>query len=259
MFLVAQALGGAVVETHAALDWSAPIRWVHVDNVDSARTRVFEEARLGWLKALRRGDRLLGDGRPLFWHARSGAVQTFFTFYPLDSLSDLDKRRDMIRRSEATVGQAAVERYDAGDVALVAPHYTQIWRRSPEDDFSTLETKDLTELSAAFGRLDIRQVDPRNGARVDELWRQIRDTLAAAKYPLSCRVFSSTYGSGDLVFMWLAHDSKTLQSAPSIQATTAQQLGQQRSAALLEEWNRLVIEARTLSVERRLDLSNLGQ
>lgn len=247
------------LETHEALDWSAPFRWVHFDTVDSSKAQIFEASRLGWLKILRKGDRLLGDGRPLFWHARAGARQTYFTFYPLSTFAALDARRDMIRKTEAAVGRDAVNQYDAGDVALLAPHYTQIWRRSPADDFVSTKNKDATELSAAFGRIEIRQVEPRDGDRVDQLWKEIRAALSAADYPISCRVFQSSYGAGDTIFLWLASDRETLSAAPSLEAALARQLGKQEGSRLSQEWKRLVFGGKTLSIERRADLSNLGK
>jgi hypothetical protein len=67
---------------------------------------------------LRRDDRLLGDGRPLFWHARSSrAGQTFFTFYPFGAWADLEARRQMVVRTEGIVGKDAVKAYDSGEEA----------------------------------------------------------------------------------------------------------------------------------------------
>ncbi len=246
-------------DTHQALNWSAPFRWVHVDNVDSSKAQIFESSRIDWLKVLRKGDDLLGDGRPLFWHARAGAVQTYVTFYPFSKFGELDERRAMVQKTNAAVGQGAVDQYDAGDVALVAPHYTQIWRRSTDDDFATPENNDLTELSATFGRMEICQIEPRQEVRADQLWKEIRQALAAEKYPVVCRVFFSSYGSGDMIFMWLARDAKSFLSAPLVEEALARRLGEHKSGALVAEWKKIVLSHKAYDMERRADLSNLGK
>ena len=145
-------------QTHRALDWTGPWRWVHVDNVDADRVPAFEDARLGWKKALRPDGVLLGDGRPLFWCARGDSVQTYFTFFPFRSWADLDTRSEMAKHN-AVVGETAVAAYDAGDASLVPPHCSQIWRRRDSADIAWPATSSLTELSAPVGRLERREVD----------------------------------------------------------------------------------------------------
>src|ERR1044072_7908510 len=83
-------------ENYQSLDWSSPMRWVHVDSVRSDKAAIFEAARLRWLKALRQESYRLPDGRPLFWHAKKGKVQTYFTFYPFAHFAELDARRESI-------------------------------------------------------------------------------------------------------------------------------------------------------------------
>src|SRR5581483_7936849 len=51
----------------AALDWSSPNRWVHVDTVPGGAASGFGAARKRWLRALHRDDGNLPDGRTLFW------------------------------------------------------------------------------------------------------------------------------------------------------------------------------------------------
>ena len=94
------------------LDWQAPLRWVHVDNVDATQAQSFEEARKGWLAALRTESGLLEDGRPLFLHARTGTAQTYFTLYPFRKWADLDARRETVAQTQKTVGAEAVRAYD---------------------------------------------------------------------------------------------------------------------------------------------------
>src|SRR4029079_12712788 len=81
------------------LDWTAPYRWVHIDNVDAAKAVTFEGARTDGLRVLGKGDRWLDDGRALFWHARTGPVQTFVTLYPFRRFGDLDARRETVGKT----------------------------------------------------------------------------------------------------------------------------------------------------------------
>ncbi len=188
----------AVPLTHAELDWSAPNLWVHVDNLDAGKAMLFENSRVGWLKALRQGDTLLGDGRALFWHARqSPAGQTFFSFYPFADWPAYEARRQMILRNQATVGKDAVTAYDAGDEALVSPHYSQVWRRAADLDITTPRTGPLTEVTAGCGRLEIHEVDITRWDEYESAWRDLTACLQQADYPLACRGFRSSFGRGE--------------------------------------------------------------
>jgi hypothetical protein len=42
-------VGAQTLKSHLDLDWQAPRRWVHVDNVDLTKIQTFENARKGWL------------------------------------------------------------------------------------------------------------------------------------------------------------------------------------------------------------------
>ncbi|MEW6731344.1 MAG: hypothetical protein AB1489_08395 [Acidobacteriota bacterium] len=245
--------------THQTLDWSSSYRWVHVDNVDSQKAHIFEEARIEWLRSLRQQDYLLADGRPLFWCARRGTVQTYLTFYPFSRFSDLDSRREIVKQTQSIVGQNAVDKYDTGDVALVAPHYTQVWQRANQYDFATTENEPLTELTANIGRIEIQQADLQQTDKIDQLWQSIRDALIAQKYPLVCRSYWSSIGTGELVRIWLAPDIKAFRTSPPIQTVVARQLGKQKSAAIFTTLKKLLVTHTQYEIERRPDLSNLGK
>jgi hypothetical protein len=247
-------------DSHLDLDWQAPNRWVHVDNCDAGKARLFEQARLGWLRALRRDGHLLGDGRALFWHARSSAAgETFFSFYPYRDWDDLSARRAMIVRTQAAVGDSAVKAYDAGDAALVSPHYSQLWRRTADHDIAWSGTQALDELTAGAGRLEVCTLDI---ARWDEFvraWRGVADALAAARYPLACRVWASSYGRGEYMFWWLAPDAAGCRAAPALREALTGQLGAARAAELLATLDRTRRVEETYELERRADMSNLGR
>jgi hypothetical protein len=246
--------------SHANLDWEAPYRWVHVDNLDPAKAGRFESARKSWLEALRKDDALLGDGRPLFWHARaSKAGQTFFTFYPFRTWADLDARRLMIDRTQKELGEKAVKEYDRGDVALVSPHYSQVWRREPDYDIASEAAKDLTERTAMAGRLEVHGMDVRRSEDVDRAWKRIANALASSGYPLACRAFSSTYGRGEVMLFWLAKDDDAYRAARPLRAEMERQFGKKEAEKLANALQQNFPLQESYEVERRPDLSNLGK
>lgn len=237
-------------------DWSAPYRWVHFDNQDSAQSRGFESARKTWLGALSRGDSVLDDGRALIWTCTDGVVHTWITFYPFTQFADLDARREAIRKTHTATGEAALAAYDRGDSALVAPHFTEIWRRSPDDDYVPAGKESLTDRTAGAGFLEWRRADPQSGERVDELWKQIRKGLADAKYPLTCRVYQSVYGQGQWIFFWMAATPEALSAAPTLKTAIHTQR-ETVSLKLPSDFDRFAPVISRRKFVRRLDLSNL--
>jgi hypothetical protein len=262
-FILATSLGAFAQDaprTHADLDWQAPYRWVHVDNLDPAKAARFERARKAWLEALRKDGALLGDGRPLFWHARSSkAGQTLFTFYPFRAWADLDARRRMIDRTHKEVGEAAVKAYDSGDAALVSPHYSQVWHREAEYDIASAPAKDLNEQTAMVGRLEVRTIDVRRSEDFDRVWKRIANALALAGYPLACRAYTSTYGRGEAVLFWLAKDGASYAAARPLRAEMERQFGKKEAEKLLDTLEEVFPLQESYEVERRPDLGNLGK
>jgi hypothetical protein len=250
-----------VMKSHQDLNWKAPRRWVHVDNVDSQKAAIFENARKGWLTALRKDDHLLGDGRPLFWCTRRGNVQTYFTFYPFTKWAEMDARRDMIVQTNKIVGEQALKDYDSCDSVLVPPHYSQMWRRDESSDIVGLGGDSLTEVTASAGRLEIHQIDEHHWEEFDSLWKDIQTTLVAAKYPFTCRVYANMFGksAGEIVLFWLAADTAISRSAPSIGDALIYQVGKEKGAKLVAGLDTLFPIIETFTVERRADLSNLGR
>lgn len=254
------AIAQDIPRSHRDLDWQAPSRWVHVDNVDAQQVAVFENARRGWLAALHVDGHLLGDGRPVFWHARSSpAGQTFFTFYPIAKLSDLEARREMIKQTQALVGPEAVQQYDTGDEALVSPHYSQIWRRVEDYDVACPATESLNERTAGAGRLEVHTVDIVQWDAFEQAWRRVADALVAAEYPLACRAYANAYGKGEYTVWWLAPDAATQAGARPIREVVASQLGAPQSAEIFATLDRVFPVVESYDVERRPDLSNLGE
>lgn len=250
-----------VPQSHRDLDWQAPKRWVHIDTVDPQKVQIFENARKTWLVTLRKNGQLLGDGRPLFWQTRGGAVYTYFTFYPFRRWAEMDTRGEMIDQTEKVVGADAVKTYDLGDAALVPPHYSQIWRRVAGSDITWSGSASLTEVTAAVGRMELHEVGFENWEEFELSWKAVQEALAAQKYPLACRVFSNAFGrnQGEYILMWLASDAAQYHGAATLKAALQQALGVPKSKALLASLEKTFPLQKSIEIEKRMDLSNLGQ
>ncbi len=259
--LLTFAVNAQTLSSHRDLEWQAPYRWVHIDNVDVQKIQLFEGARKGWLANLQRGDTLLGDGRPLFWCAHAKIARTYFTFYPFRTWTELDTRGKMIKQTQALVGDSAVKTYDAGDEALVPPHGSQIWRRSVESDIVWSGSDSLTDVTAAVGRMEIHQIDWYHWDEFEKLWKELQETLTAARYPLACRVYTNVYTGtqGECMLLWLARDSVQYHGAASLQTALAEQLGEDKAAGLLAKLGEYFPLKQSYEMERRTDLSNLGR
>lgn len=246
--------------THRDLDWDAPSRWVHIDNIDPELESIFVAARHQWLKDLTQGDSLLGDGRPLFWHAFTDSTCTYYTFYPFRVWADLDTRGAMATQTTQLVGKTKLQAYDAGDSALVPPHGSQLWRRVASADIVASGGDSLTELTAGFGRMEFHLVDWSNWDQYEKAYAEFRAALIAQSYPLVCRVFSNSYGGrqGEYLLWWLARDPSTFAAAPSLRATLAEGLGKEKADSLLMSLERYFPVQSSSVAERRNDMSNLG-
>jgi hypothetical protein len=240
----------------AGLDWSAPCRWVHVDTVTPQSAPVFEAARRRWLATLRGKGTFMPDGRPLFWTGMHGGRRTYLTFYPFEKFAELDQRREQVRETQAAVGKAAVTDYDSGDAALVPPHYTQIWLREPDLDFLPLAGA-TDELRATHGRIEVRQLRFDQADRLEATWKTVQVALAKERYPLTCRSFFASYGSGFTVQLWLAPDAATLHAAPPLAEVLRAALGDERGSAVALDLGAILSTEDQFEIERRDDLSNL--
>jgi len=253
------AQNAAAQSSHSALDWAATYRWVHVDNIAQARTQVFEAARHGWLKALKQGDSLLADGRPLFWELRGDDHSTFYTFYPFGRFGELDARREAVLATQRIVGKEALDRYDSADSVLIPPHYSQIWRRAPDFDYVPPDHDSLTERTATCGWIEFQTPDYYRGDESDSLWKDITAALTGEHYPLTCRSFWNVYGTSDLIRMWLAPDSATLRAALPVKDAVARHLGATRAQEIFSRLDKVLPTSTSLPARRRADLSNLGR
>jgi hypothetical protein len=249
------------ISSHADLDWKAPYRWVHIDNVDPKTYRAFESARKEWLKALVKDGKLLGDGRPLFWSSTAAEANTYFTFYPFKAWADMDARGKMAGETSKLVGDSALKKYDSGDSTLIPPHGSAIWRRLTDADIVWEGTDSLTDMTAGVGRMDFRLVDWSNWKEFSVAYDTLQAILKAEKYPLACRMYSNVYGGkqGDYILFWMAKDDAALNRAPEIRRFLNEKIGIEKADQLVSALNKYFPIQKSYSVRRRTDLSNLGQ
>jgi len=212
--------------TTPAYDASAKFRAVHIDTLDPKLQHVFEAARLEWLKVLALHHTT--DGRGYFLQ-RAGS--TFITLRSFNSFSEYEALRDFragVGERIGPDGADAGERYDRGDVALLAPHNSEVWSKLDGFDYSGPGRR-LTEYTAGFLQMVVEQV--RSDA-YQEAWKQIGPALALAKYPIGRASFFSSLGSGRHITFWLAENREAFRSSGSPEQAVAKTLGPTKAAAL---------------------------
>ena len=251
--LLASLLGSparALATRQAAAAWK--YRAVHVDTVDPAKLSQFEGARREWLETLKA--KHLTDGRGYFLQVDGSS---FLTLCPFASFAELDRRGATGSKVTEFVGRDAQARYDArSDDALLPPHRNEIWSREAELDF-TPEHAPLDELSAGAGRMVLEELRPAPsaGEAYQRAWEVIRQVLTAAKYPLTRRTFSSTYGSGKLISLWLAKNHEELTAAAPVEAVVLQGLGKAKADEVFRNLKRALVDVKTSDLRVRPDLT----
>jgi len=215
-----------VALTTGAYDASARFRAVHIDTLDPKLQHVFLDARRGWLKVLALHHTTDGRG---FFLQHSGS--TFITLRSFSSFAEYDALR-ALRSSVAErigpEGEKAAQEYDRGDVALLAPHNSEVWSRLEALDFRG-QGPTLSEYSAGYMQMVVEQV---NSDAYEEAWKEIHAALAAVRYPLGRVSFFSSLGSGKHVTFWLATSREAFQSAGTPEKAAASSIGAPKAAAL---------------------------
>jgi len=228
-------------------------RAAHMDTVDPAKVREFEDARHEWLRAL--SAKHITDGRGYFLQVGDSS---FLTIRPFSSFAELDGRAAKASEVAQAVGREAQERYDTrSDNALVPPHRSEIWTHEEELDYAP-DNNALSELTAGAGRMVVEELrpSPSAGETYEQAWGEIRQVLKTARYPLTRRFFFSTYGSGKLVSFWLARSRSDLTTAPPAEEVVERTLGKNRANALFQKLKSAVAEAKIDQVQARPDLSS---
>jgi hypothetical protein len=218
--------GPCVSLTTAPYAASATFRAVHIDTLDPKLEAIFEDARRGWLQVLNAHHTTDGRG---FFLQRSGS--TFLTLRSFNSFAEYDALR-AFRASVAERigpdGEKAGAQYDRGDVALLAPHNSEVWTRLEALDYRG-PGPELSEYTAGYLQMVVEQV---SSEAYQEAWKQIHAALAAAHYPIGRKTFFSSLGSGKYVTFWLATSPAAFREAGSPEQAAARSLGAEKAAAL---------------------------
>jgi hypothetical protein len=228
----------------------APFYTVHFDHVLPGRVAQFETARREFLRVL--AAHRTHDARGTFMQA---GPALFLTVKEFTAYADLDARRAERNRALAAVPPEAVQRYDdQSDVALDAPHKTEIWSHLEDLDYRA-PGPTLSPFGAP-SRMVVSTIRPRpDEPGCHEAWPRVRGALTAARYPLSHVAFYSGIGSGHVVEFWVAPSGDALAAAPQPEGAVAQILGERTAAELFACLDANVIHSESSDVVPRPDLT----
>lgn len=205
-------------------------RLVHVDHVDPARAAQFEDARRQLLAAyatrgLREGTTTLletkdDEGRPEFLSLR-----------PFGPYAEIDRLNDAAAARAAAIGKD-LDRLDAMTHAtLVPPHANEIWLLHPE--LSYVPAGAPGEADATAARLTIEEVAPTATDGYEAAVKGVTAALAQAKIPVTRLAFTSSYGTGAYVTVWLARSAADLEAlGGGSQPEVARALEKERGATV---------------------------
>jgi hypothetical protein len=208
-------------------DPSMKRRLVHVDHVDPAKVTQFEEARRQLLaaytaKGLHEGTTTLiettdDEGRPEFLSLR-----------PFGAYAEIDKLNDAAAARAAAIGDE-LDRLDAMTHAtLVPPHANEIWLLRL--DLSYEPAGSPNEADATAARITIEEVAPARASEYEAAVKGVTGALGREKSPLGRLAFTSSYGTGAYVTLWLARSAADLEAlAGAAPAELAKAIEQERS------------------------------
>lgn len=228
-------------------------RTVHVDSVEPGLVGQFEEARRAWLAVL--ASSRTSDARGVFLQVGD---YTFLTLRPFATFSELDGRGQARARALAVVDPASRKRYDERtDATLVFPHRNEIWSLEGSLGYVAPEGP-ASECRAGAGRLVIESLRPAPPfeSQYRTLWKEIRDGLEKARYPLSRITYASYFGDGRLFSFWIARSKEQLTAAPTIEMALVQTLGKDKASELTTRLAECVVGSESLDMLPRPDLSN---
>jgi hypothetical protein len=185
-------------------------RLVHVDHVDPAKAALFEDARRQLLaayaaKGLYEGTTILietkdDEGRPEFLSLR-----------PFGAYAEIDKLNDTAAARANAIGKD-LDRLDAMTHAtLVPPHANEIWLLHADLSYAP-NTAAPTEADATAARLTFEEVAPTAADEYETAVKAVMVALAQAKVPVTRLAFTSSYGTGQYVTVWLARSASDLEA-----------------------------------------------
>jgi hypothetical protein len=187
-------------------------RLVHVDHVDPAKAALFEDARRQLLaayaaKGLHEGTTVLietkdDDGRPEFLSLR-----------PFGAYAEIDKLNDAAAARASALGKD-LDRLDAMTHAtLVPPHANEIWLLHADLSYApTGPAPAPSEVDATAARLTFEEVAPTAADEYEAAVKGVTLALARAKVPVTRLAFTSSYGTGEYVTVWLARSASDLEA-----------------------------------------------
>jgi hypothetical protein len=187
-------------------------RLVHVDHVDPAKATQFEDARRQLLgayaaKGIREGTTTLVETTDDEGHPE------FLSLRPFGAYAEIDKLNDAAAARAAAIGDD-LDRLDAMTHAtLVPPHANEIWLLRA--DLSYAPVGSPSEADATAARITIDEVAPATAGEYETAVKGVTGALAQAKSPLARLAFTSSYGTGAYVTLWLARAAADLEALPA--------------------------------------------
>jgi hypothetical protein len=187
-------------------------RLVHVDHVDPARATDFEEARRQLLAAY--AARAIKEGPTTVVETKDDEGRPeFLSIRPFGTYAEIDKMNDAAAARAATLGKD-LDRLDAMTHAtLVPPHANEIWLL--HSDLSYVPPGGPTEGTATAARIVEDVVVPVAGDDYEEAVKAVVTALGRAKSPVTRLAFTSSYGTGSYVTLWLARSAAELDALAS--------------------------------------------
>jgi hypothetical protein len=183
-------------------------RLVHVDHVDPAKAAEFEDARRQLLAAY--AARSLNEGTTTIIETKDDdARPEFLSVRPFGAYAEIDKLNDAAAVRAVALGKD-LDRLDAiTHATLVPPHANEIWLL--HEDLTYAPAGSPREGEATAARLVEDVVAPTATDAYEKEVKGIVDALGKAKSPLARLAFTSSYGTGEYVTLWLARSAAELE------------------------------------------------
>lgn len=215
---------------------------VHIDHVDPALAASFVDARAQWVGVLRQNHAT--DLRGLI----IDAGDRFYTLHPFRDYAYLDTLGARRRAAIASIAPERRSAYDrTADAALVAPHHNEIWVIEP--DLSRVAS--AQSLVAARGVLVFEVLRP--GPCESEYERRHAELIAGLPAGMSRITFSSVYGSGAVISLWLGQNLE-----PSGMGALECSLTRDACTAHTEFAGRCIVSREILAARIRAELNSPG-
>ena len=184
-------------------------RLVHVDHVDPLKATQFEEARRELLAAY--AARSLNEGPTTVIETKDDEGRPeFLSVRPFGAYAEIDKLNDAAAARALALGKE-LDRLDAMTHAtLVPPHANEIWLL--HEDLSYAPAGAPREGEATAARIVEEVVAPAATGEYEKAVKGIVEMLGRVKSPVARLGFTSSYGTGEYVTLWLARSPAELEA-----------------------------------------------